>query len=44
MLTSKDEGIRYDAQQGVYNLARQCSDTGAVEMLATHLFAVLNGV
>ncbi|KAL8584753.1 hypothetical protein ACOMHN_035672 [Nucella lapillus] len=42
-IVSKDESTRREAVAGVKNLAVQCSDSGAVEKLVKHFFAVLNG-
>ena len=42
-LHSKEEVTRDEAIQGTKNLAKQCSDPGAVEKVLKHYSAVLNG-
>ncbi|XP_055861350.1 eIF-2-alpha kinase activator GCN1-like [Biomphalaria glabrata] len=42
-ISSKEESNRVIAVQAVKNLARQCSDPGAIEKVANHLFKVLGG-
>nr|XP_022338883.1 eIF-2-alpha kinase activator GCN1-like [Crassostrea virginica] len=42
-LCSKEDICRQEAVAAFTNLAKQCSDSGAVEKLVTHLFGVLNG-
>ncbi|CAL1534334.1 unnamed protein product [Lymnaea stagnalis] len=42
-ISSKEEANRVVAVQAIRNLASQCSDPGAVEKVANHLFKVLGG-
>jgi len=40
---SNDESVHAVASEAVHNLAKQCSDPSAIESLAKHFFAVVNG-
>ncbi|KAH9524200.1 translational activator of GCN4 [Bulinus truncatus] len=42
-ISSKEESNRTIAVQAIKNLALQCSDPGAIEKVANHLFKVLGG-
>lgn len=42
-ISSKEESNRAVAVEAIKNLAHQCSDPGAVEKVANHLFKVLGG-
>jgi len=41
---SNDESVHSVAAEAVRHLATQCSDPDAVESLAKHFFAVVNGL
>lgn len=40
---ASEEKFHQKASEGFKHLAKQCSDSGAVEKLAKHIFAVING-